>query len=145
MFEKINNLVLENGIPKYIKRWDPVSKDSTLAEVRRHLQKYHSHSFIYPITTKTTSLSKLMKPRLQKKAGNVGVIKFYSYPYEMKHELKSYVETVEDFLDENDFEKLIIDLRHHEGGWYIPVALCLKRYLDNSSLERRRRQETKAG
>jgi hypothetical protein len=35
MFDKINNLVVEHAIPKYLKRWEPVSDDSTLAEVRK--------------------------------------------------------------------------------------------------------------
>jgi C-terminal processing protease CtpA/Prc len=139
--EKFIALVKKHGIPIYLKTWK-LPKNSDLVELNKSLKTYHPHSWMYETSVNTSFVNNTASnkmPEVKFTKDQIGIITFYEFSMnygETKRDLLKTIQIVETFLDEymNEMLGLIVDLRKHSGGWYGPVPLSLKRFLNNSSL-----------
>jgi C-terminal processing protease CtpA/Prc len=144
---KFNNLLEKKGIESFLKRWTP-SEDSSYASLSKSLKTYHTHSWIYTnhLSTsnsflKQSTIEKNRMPEVMIGKDSIGHITFYSFntgygKYITDNDLKETETIVSDFLQLNklNLKGLILDFRHHDGGWYLPSILGFKSFLNNSSL-----------
>jgi C-terminal processing protease CtpA/Prc len=109
---------------------------STSKHTQKHTQKKHTN-IASPINHKRG-------PTLNYDARlNIGTITYYEYyldfddKYDKDPKFISLVSTVRETLNEwvaNGMKGLIIDLRQHTGGWYIPFVSSLHNILNGSTL-----------
>ena len=164
ILEKIENVIRTNGIPDYIKNWNPHQSITQLsAELEEHkfidslqkiLKSYHPHSSVIFINTISESPSTRIQtsspenhkrlPTLNYDARlNIGTITYYEYyldfddKYDKDPKFISLVSSVRQTINEwvaNGMKGLIIDLRQHTGGWYVPFVCSLHSILNGSTL-----------
>ena len=145
---KIINLIIKNGIPKYVNKFienlkkikfqNNISNDKDFLKVSTKLIKlYHYHSSIN-ITFKfnSTHPDKLIPTKFSI-INNIGIIKLYMFDtYSLtKSEINNYIKNITDFLDKNkNMKGLILDFSKHTGGSMWQLVEALSRFLNNNTL-----------
>ena len=137
--ESINALIRENGVPLLLKSWTPAT-DSSITSIKRSLKTYSSHFWLEKRGAKMVS-DKNRKPLATMGKNNIAIITFFSFHRDRgeataEAELRVSTQFVHAFLDKHAgrIRGVMVDLRYHEGGWFLPVVFSLQRYLNNSSL-----------
>jgi C-terminal processing protease CtpA/Prc len=148
----INEVILLNGIKKYIDNWIPMNinknfKNSQefLTYIIQHIKIYHKHSNLLTLTY-YQNINKLPDNRkppkfFWDKKMKIGRIIFYHfYTSNTNNDIKDEVDMIKitnNYLEKwlnNKMKGLIIDLRYHKGGNFYPFIKSLNHILGNTSL-----------
>lgn len=146
----INNLILEKGIPKYRKNWEPLTeselnKENFIKVILLKLKEYHKHcNIITPsIQTKFIDNSFRKAPEFfwdkNLKIGRIVYYHFYSSNNKGINNLDelSMIELVDKELKKwikKNIKGLIIDLRYHIGGNFYPFIKSLNNILGDTTI-----------
>tara|TARA_B100000029_G_scaffold488361_1_gene544836 strand:+ start:64 stop:936 length:873 start_codon:yes stop_codon:yes gene_type:complete len=149
---KIKNIIKTSGIPIYLSKWDSNfiikkynSDKEFISKLNKFVKSYHSHSSITVNRSNTTFIKNHKKtPTFYYDTKyKIGRIVYYEYlldfndKYEKSKQFVLLVNTVKNKLTKwyNDgMTGLIIDLRNHSGGWFVPFVYSLYSILHNASL-----------
>lgn len=157
IFNKIKKKIMKYGITKYIKNWKPYNmkdhyeNDEIFYEdLNKYIKSYHKHSFISVNSSKNiknnsnSSKNNKKVPKFYYDAqNNIGRIVFYHYfldfndKFEDDNNYKKIVKIVNEKLEywkSIKIKGLIIDLRNHKGGWYMPFFHSLSLLFQNKTL-----------
>ena len=146
----INNLILEKGIPKYRKNWEPLTeselnKENFIKVILLKLKEYHKHCNIITtsIQTKFRDNSFRKAPEFfwdkNLKIGRIVYYHFYSSNNKGINNLDelSMIELVDKELKKwikKNIKGLIIDLRYHIGGNFYPFIKSLNNILGDTTI-----------
>lgn len=160
IINKINNSIKKYGIPQYLKEWKPYkmknnykTDEDFYKDLIKYIKSYHHHTSLnYKLNnTKLIKKNKKYNNNYDKKLptfhynnkDKIGTIKFYHYFLDMddkmykSSEFINLVNSVKNKLNEWNkigLNGLIIDLRNHIGGWYVPFVYSLSDILNNKTL-----------
>ena len=146
---KIDNIIIKNGIPIYVKKWKPsLIKDYDIQNLNNYVKKYHPHASV------EICMKNLIKDKIDKTNNNIDkklpyikfykkerilYIKFFHYYLDFNDKMENdpiftkIVNLVKKSLNKN-FKGIIIDLRSHWGGWYFPFIASFDNLYNNRSL-----------
>lgn len=146
----INNLILEKGIPKYSKKWEPLKEkdldsENFLKSLLFKLRKYHKHCNILTSSIQTKFINHdFRKPPdfLWDKNLKIGRIIYYHFYSSNNKNINnqdelSMIDLVKEKLelwDKKNIKGLIIDLRYHIGGNFYPFIKSLNNILGNTTI-----------
>lgn len=157
---KIITTIQNNGIPSYLSKWNPkytirssTSKKQFINNLNKFVKSYHPHSSIFVNEKKLVSVNekKLVSKKNHKKIpsfyydskSKIGRIVYYEYfldfndKFEKSKQFIQLVEIVHKTLTKWHIDGLlglIIDLRNHTGGWFVPFVYSLSSFLENTTL-----------
>ena len=149
---KIINIIKNNGIPRYLSNWTSTnniknckSEKQFIYKLNEFVQSYHYHSSIFVNRTKfaTTISHKKMPSFYYDTKNKIGRIVYYEYflnfndefekSKQFIHLVKMVRETLSNWV-EIGLLGLIIDLRYHKGGWFVPFVYSLYSLFHNKTL-----------
>ena len=136
-YEIINKIINKNGIDKYIKGWNKITDTTNL---NQDIKKYHKHASIR--YSEELIESKKIPKFLWDNKNKIGRIVYYEFILGNNKEKnlldeKNLIFITNKNLSEwikNDIKGLIIDLRNHKGGNFLPFILSLKLILGSTTL-----------
>jgi len=151
---KITKYILKYGIPTYIKKFIKINKinidklefnydindiQNFLLIINKLVESYHKHSFVrlkYTNIINKNNYNFKNTPTKFYYTNKIGIIKLYSFDkYSLSHdEIKQYIKQITDFLDEHEFNGLILDFRKHCGGDTFSLVTAFSRFLNNTTL-----------
>lgn len=140
--QSIDNIIITNGIPKYVKIWEKKRKSikvKTWDHLQLYIKLYHHHSFVYFSEDRKVIINKYkLKNKLPDitTKNNVFIIKYYGFDNDVKPSQEKLVNYVKNKLDKNlkQLTGIIIDLRKHHGGNMYPFIYSLSSILNNTTL-----------
>jgi len=136
-YDKINKIINKIGINKYVDDWNKITDINNLEE---DIKKYHKHA---SIKIKENNIESKKLPKfLWDKNNKIGRIIYYEFilgnddKKNLLDEKKLIDITNKNLSDwfKNDIKGLIIDLRNHKGGNFLPFILSLKLILGSTTL-----------
>jgi C-terminal processing protease CtpA/Prc len=157
IFTKVKKIIIKNGITQYIKNWKPYNmedhyeNDETFyKDLKKYVKSYHKHSFISVNPSKniknnsnSSKNDKKVPQFYYDTKNNIGRIVFYHYypdfndKFEEDTNYKNIVKIVNEkihYWKSINIKGLIIDLRNHKGGWYMPFFHSLSILFENKTL-----------
>ena len=139
---KINNLIKKYGIDKYKTKIKTNKKNLNLRDLNKLLKKYNKNTEVFI----EKEIKQVSNPRPEPifkfdNENNVGYIKFFRFLWTNDIYMLRDLERIKQMVtmklkiwEEKDYNKLIIDLTEHTGGYYISVVESLSYILGDITL-----------